>query len=105
MQCVRNGIKHRYGRPAQRMVTGQRLLICHAEDTIKNQPLSLHERYTLAERSTRDGRRKRKDLPETIELALSHKTLTRPAEPDPGLCRDYVTSPPSTHVIRQAATR
>ena len=54
---------------------GQWLLICHAEDTIKSQPLSLRERYALAEQSTRDGRRKRKDLPETIELAIGMKVM------------------------------
>jgi hypothetical protein len=54
---------------------GLRLLVCHAEDTAKNRPLSLRERYALAERSTRDGRRKRKDLPETIELAVGMKVM------------------------------
>ena len=55
--------------------SGQRLLICHAEDTIKTRPLSLLERYALAQRSTGDGRRKRKDLPETIELAIGMKVM------------------------------
>ena len=53
---------------------GQRLFICHAEDTIKNQPLSLRERYALAERSTSHGQ-KHKDLPETIELAIGMKVM------------------------------
>ena len=55
--------------------TCQRLFVCHAEDTIKGRPLSLRERYSLVERSTRDGRRKRKDLPETIELAIGMKVM------------------------------
>jgi len=45
------------------------------EDAVKNQPLSLRERYALAEWSTRDGRRKRKDLPETIGLAIGMKVM------------------------------
>ena len=53
----------------------QQLLVCHAEDIIRNRPLSLHERYALVERSTRDGQRKRKDLPETIELAVGMKVV------------------------------
>jgi hypothetical protein len=55
--------------------SGQRLLICHAEDSITNRPLVLRERYALAQRSTGDGRRKRKDLPETIELAIGMKVM------------------------------
>ena len=51
------------------------MFVCHAEDAIKNRPLSLHERYALAQRSLGDGRRKRKDLPEimVIELAVGIK--------------------------------
>ena len=55
--------------------SGQRLLVCHAEDTITNRPLSLRERYALAQRSSGDRRRKRKDLPETIELAIGMKVM------------------------------
>jgi len=40
--------------------SAQWLLVCNAEDTIKNRPLSLRERYALAQRNTGDGRRKRK---------------------------------------------
>ena len=50
---------------------GQRLLVFRAENAIKDRPhLSLRERYALAERNTRGGQRKHKDLPETIELAI-----------------------------------
>jgi len=55
--------------------SGQRLLVCHAEDTIANRHLSLRERYALAQRSSGDRRRKRKDLPETIELAIGMKVM------------------------------
>ena len=54
---------------------GQRLLICQAEDTIKNRPLSLRERYALAQWGSGDSRRKRKDLPESIELAVGMKVM------------------------------
>ena len=50
--------------------TCQRLFVCLVEDTIKYRPLSLGERYSPIGRSTRDGRRKRKDLPEDIKLAI-----------------------------------
>ena len=53
----------------------QRLLICHAEDTFKGRPLSLHERYALAQRGLGDNRRKHKDLPEMIELAIGMKVM------------------------------
>ena len=54
---------------------GQRLLICHAEDTIKTRPLPLSERYTLAARGAGDGRQKRKNLPEVIELVIGMKVM------------------------------
>ena len=55
--------------------TGQRLLVCHAEDTIKNRLLSLREHYALARRSSSERRRRRKDLPETVELAIGMKVM------------------------------
>ena len=55
--------------------TSQRLFVCHAGDTTKDCPLSLRGCYALVECSTRDGRRKRKDLPETIELAIGMKVM------------------------------
>jgi hypothetical protein len=55
--------------------SGQRLLVCCAEDRIANRPLFLRERYALAQRSVGDGRRKRKDLPETIEFAIGMKVM------------------------------
>ena len=45
------------------------------EDTIKNRPLSLRERYLPVEQSTCDGRRKRKVLSETIELVIGIKVM------------------------------
>ena len=53
----------------------QRLLVCYAEDTFKDRPLSLRERYALAQRGSGDGRRKHKDLPEKIELAIGMKVM------------------------------
>ena len=55
--------------------SGQRLLVCHAEDAIQGRPLSLSERYALAARGAGDGRRKRKNLPEVIELAIGMKVM------------------------------
>ena len=58
--------------------TGQRLLVCRAEDTIMDRPhLSLGEHYALAEWSTRGGQRKHKDLPETIELAIGVRMMVK----------------------------
>ena len=54
---------------------GQRLLICHAEDTIKTRPLPLSERYALAARGAGDGGQKRKNLPEVIELVIGMKVM------------------------------
>ena len=51
------------------------MLVCHAEDSIKDCLLSLREHYALVERRTRDRRRKQKDLPETIELAIKMKVM------------------------------
>jgi len=78
-RCVHNGIKHPYGRPAQRMVNGcwsatWRTLTYH-------QSLRGRYHYALAERNTRERRRKRKDLLETIELAIS--IILNPEEPPP----------------------
>ena len=36
---------------------GKLLLACHSEDTIKNRPPSLRERYALSQWSAGDGRR------------------------------------------------
>ena len=53
----------------------QRLFICVAHNTIKGKALSLAQRYTLASRHKTDGRRRRKDLPESIHLALGMKVM------------------------------
>jgi len=49
---------------------GQRLLVCHADDTIKNRPV-----FTRAVRGVGGGRWKRKNLPEVIELAIGMKVM------------------------------
>jgi len=74
----RHGVRTQWNQAALRKAcseSGQRLLVCSAEDTITNRPLSLRERYALAQRGAGDGRRKRKDLPETIELAIGMKVM------------------------------
>ena len=53
----------------------QQLLICMARDTIKGKPLSLAQRYALASRHKTDGKRRRKDLPESIHLAIGMKVM------------------------------
>ena len=55
--------------------SGRQLFICVARDTIKGKPLSLVQRYALASRHKTDGRRRRKDLPESIHLALGMKVM------------------------------
>jgi len=69
------GVSHCSSQTKACSESGQRLLVCSAQDTITNRPLSLRERYTLAQRGAGDGRRKRKDLPETIELAIGMKVM------------------------------
>ena len=74
----RHGVRTQWNQAAIRKAcseSGQRLLVCHAEDTIKNRSLSLRERYALAQQSAGDGRRKRKDLLEIIELAIGMKVM------------------------------
>ena len=53
----------------------RQLFICVARDTIKGKPLSLAQRYALASRHRTDGRRRRKDLPESIHLAIGMKVM------------------------------
>ena len=58
--------------------SGNQLFICNAEDTTQGRPLTLPERYRMAARgkgSESGRRRKRKDLPARIELAIGMKVL------------------------------
>ena len=55
--------------------TGRRLLICPAEDSIGERPLSLMERYYLALRSKTAKQHARKDLPKKAELAIGMKVM------------------------------
>ena len=55
--------------------TKRPLFICPAEDRIKGRPLFIRERFALAERSSTESRRRRKDLPETLELAVGMKVM------------------------------
>ena len=64
----------------------QQLLICMAQDTIKGKPLSLAQRYALASQHKTDGRRRRKDLPDSIHLALGMKVMvTNNLQTDPDI--------------------
>ena len=55
--------------------TGERLFICPALDTIKGAPLTLEERYALTNRHKNTKRRRNKELPETILLAIGMKVM------------------------------
>lgn len=55
--------------------TGNRLFICPALDTIKGAPLTLKEQYALAGRHKNARRRRNKDLPESIYLAIGMKVM------------------------------
>jgi len=55
--------------------TGQRLFICPALDRIKGAPLTLEERYALASRHKNTRKRRGKDLPESILLAIGMKVM------------------------------
>lgn len=55
--------------------SGRRLFICPAEDTIHGKPLNLAERYALASRKPPKGKRRRKDLPDNVEMAIGAKVL------------------------------
>ena len=55
--------------------TGHHLFICPALDTIKGVPLTLEERYALASRHKNTRRRRNKELPESIHLAIGMKVM------------------------------
>ena len=55
--------------------SGQRLFVCHAEDAVQNQALSLSERFAPAAQGTGDGRRTRKNPPEASESAARTKVM------------------------------
>jgi hypothetical protein len=55
--------------------TGVRLYVCPAEDKIKGRDLSLAERYGLAARGSSGKRKRKKDLPDMIEIAIGAKVL------------------------------
>ncbi|TFK78127.1 hypothetical protein K466DRAFT_457325, partial [Polyporus arcularius HHB13444] len=54
---------------------GCRLFICPAEDRVQGRPLTLRERRALLERSATERRRRRKDLPEEVEMAVGMKVM------------------------------
>jgi hypothetical protein len=53
----------------------QQLFVCPADDTVNGRQLKLHEMYALLAKKRTEGRRKRKDLPETAELAKGAKVM------------------------------
>ena len=53
----------------------RQLFVCPALDTIKGAPLTLEERYALANHAKNTKRRRKKDLPETIHLAIGMKVM------------------------------
>ena len=55
--------------------TGHRLFICPALDTIKGAPLTLEERYALVSRHKNTRKRRNRDLPESIYLAIGMKVM------------------------------
>ena len=55
--------------------TAQCLFVCPALDTIKGAPLTLEERYALARRHKDTRKRRNKDLPDSILLAIGMKVM------------------------------
>ncbi|KIL55963.1 hypothetical protein M378DRAFT_56669, partial [Amanita muscaria Koide BX008] len=53
----------------------ERLYVCTAEDTIAGRELTWPERYAVAGRGKNERRRKNKDLPWKIELAMGMRIL------------------------------
>ena len=51
------------------------LFVCPGLETIKGSPLSLEERYALANHTKNSKGRRKKDLPETIHLAIGMKVM------------------------------
>lgn len=72
--AVRNEWNHEAVRKHCRE-TGQRLYVVPAEDAIQGHPLTLKERYALAMRKSTKGKKKRKELPESVEIAVGAKVL------------------------------
>ena len=58
---------------------GERLYVCHAEDTIGGRPLTLAEKYRLESRhlqkNGRKNTRRARDLPRKIEMAIGMKVM------------------------------
>lgn len=74
----RHAVRKRWNEAAVRKwceESGQRLFVCTAEDTIKGRVLTLREKYALADRGKTEKRRKRKDLPMKVELAVGMKVM------------------------------
>ena len=59
-----------HGHHAQRVI-----FQCHAEDTIKGQPLTLSERYAIATRASGGDQKRKQDLPATVEVAIGMQVM------------------------------
>lgn len=53
----------------------KRIYVCHARDTIRGRELSLEEKFALASRREPKGKRRRKELPEVVEIAVGVQNL------------------------------
>jgi hypothetical protein len=74
----RHAVRNEWNASAVRkwcQVSKQRLYVCRAEDTTNGRPLSQTERYVAALKKRGEGRRKRKDLPKTLEIAKGMKVM------------------------------
>lgn len=77
----RHGVRRQWNEVALRKhacLAGKQVFVCTAEDTVKGEPLSLEERYAFASRGVggeKQGRRRKSDLPDTVELSLGMKVM------------------------------
>lgn len=53
----------------------RQLFVLRAHDTIGGRELTLRERYALAMRKAPKGKKKRKELPKTVEIAIGARVL------------------------------
>lgn len=74
----RHAVRHSWNASGARkwcQDSGQRLYVVGAEDRVKGRALTMRERVAVIGRMKTSGKRKRKDLPEQIELAIGMKVM------------------------------
>jgi PIF1-like helicase len=74
----RHGVRNVWNEAASRkwcQLSGERLYICDADDTIKGRHLTMAEKYALFSRNKGSNRRKRNVLPSRIHLARGMKVM------------------------------